>query len=112
MIKIYYFIGERPYVCEKCSKSFNQKNALQVHLKKHSGDKPYQCPYCTSSFTQKGNLKIHIKRMHHKEMVDSMNLPSVGASNLLSVEQVEVGSVPPTDPSADISGVVTEFLLE
>ncbi|KAK2145272.1 hypothetical protein LSH36_690g00010 [Paralvinella palmiformis] len=67
-------IRERPYTCALCSRAFNQKNALQVHLKKHSGEKPHKCPYCESDFTQKGNLKTHIKRAHHQEMVMSMNL--------------------------------------
>ncbi len=70
-----YVLGERPYVCEICQKAFNQKNALQIHLKKHTGDRPHKCPYCHMAFTQKGNLKTHIKRAHHVEMVQSMNIP-------------------------------------
>ena len=69
--------GERPFVCDICKKAFNQKNALQMHLKKHSGQKPHRCSYCELAFTQKGNLKTHIKRAHHSDMVQSMNLQSV-----------------------------------
>jgi uncharacterized Zn-finger protein len=59
-----FFAGERPFCCDICSKSFNQKNALQIHMKKHSGEKPHKCIYCELAFTQKGNLKTHIKRAH------------------------------------------------
>lgn len=59
-------------MCEICQKAFNQKNALQMHLRKHSGDKQHQCPYCPNAFVQKGNLKTHIKRSHHTDMVNSM----------------------------------------
>lgn len=69
--------GERPFVCDICKKAFNQKNALQMHLKKHSGQKPHRCSYCELAFTQKGNLKTHIKRAHHSDMVQSMNLQTV-----------------------------------
>lgn len=71
----YYIAGERPFQCKLCEKSFNQKNALQIHLKKHSGEKPHKCTYCETAFTQKGNLKTHIKRAHHVDMVQSMKLP-------------------------------------
>lgn len=62
-------------MCGICHKAFNQKNALQIHLKRHSGEKPHKCSYCELAFTQKGNLKTHIKRAHHMDMVHSMNLP-------------------------------------
>ena len=71
-----YFPGERPFQCKICEKAFNQKNALNIHLKKHSGDKPHKCTYCDNAFTQKGNLKTHIKRAHHIDMVQSMKLPA------------------------------------
>lgn len=67
--------GERPFVCQICQKAFNQKNALSVHLKKHSGDKPHVCGYCSAAFTQRGNLKTHIKRAHHNDMLNEMNRP-------------------------------------
>jgi hypothetical protein len=74
--------GERPYACDICQKAFNQKNALQIHLKKHSGVRPHNCAYCDMAFTQKGNLKTHIKRAHHIDMVHSMNISSSAAKNL------------------------------
>ena len=56
--------GERPFKCELCEKAFNQKNALNMHMRKHEGVRPHQCPFCKYSFTQKGNLKTHIQRSH------------------------------------------------
>ncbi|KFP33770.1 Zinc finger protein 236, partial [Colius striatus] len=48
--------------CTLCEKAFNQKSALQVHMKKHTGERPYKCDYCAMGFTQKSNMKLHMKR--------------------------------------------------
>nr|KAF6331388.1 zinc finger protein 236 [Myotis myotis] len=56
--------GERPFHCTLCEKAFNQKSALQVHMKKHTGERPYKCDYCVMGFTQKSNMKLHMKRAH------------------------------------------------
>uniref|UniRef100_A0A803YC83 C2H2-type domain-containing protein n=1 Tax=Meleagris gallopavo TaxID=9103 RepID=A0A803YC83_MELGA len=57
--------GERPFQCTLCEKAFNQKSALQVHMKKHTGERPYKCDYCAMGFTQKSNMKLHMKRATH-----------------------------------------------
>ena len=55
--------------------SFNQKNALQIHMKKHTGDRPHVCPHCEYALSQKGNLKTHIhlasgsQKMTYQEIV-------------------------------------------
>lgn len=56
--------GERPFPCTLCEKAFNQKSALQVHVKKHTGERPYRCEHCAMGFTQKSNMKLHVKRAH------------------------------------------------
>ena len=53
--------GERPYVCNVCSKGFGRKTHLDTHMVIHSGEKPFKCNLCSYSATQKGNLKIHMQ---------------------------------------------------
>lgn len=84
--------GERPYRCEICDKAFNQKNALQVHLRKHSGEKPHICPYCDASFVQSGNLKTHIKRAHHADMVSSMNISKTEVESRQDLAKSHIGT--------------------
>jgi hypothetical protein len=73
-------VGERPFACEICKKAFNQKNALQTHLRKHRGERPHQCDYCSMAFTQKGNLKTHVKRAHRTEINAALTADGQGAS--------------------------------
>lgn len=106
--------GERPFVCDICSKAFNQKNALQVHLKKHSGERPHKCPYCEMAFAQKGNLKTHIKRAHHMDMVQSMNIPKGSTEVAMAAEDVMNNvdtsqSRPDQEGTIDLEGVVTDL---
>ncbi|KAL4235060.1 hypothetical protein ACF0H5_006698 [Mactra antiquata] len=57
--------GDRPFECKLCTKAFNQKGALQMHiLGRHTGDKPHKCQFCKAGFSQKGNLRAHVQRVH------------------------------------------------
>ena len=93
-------IGERPFKCCVCGKAFNQKNALDIHIKRHSGEKPHICQYCMAAFTQRGNLKTHIRRTH----LDDDTEPTVQPDNLTSdVHQPiafrdQISAPPPSTP--------------
>lgn len=68
--------GERPFPCTLCEKAFNQKSALQVHVKKHTGERPYRCEHCAMGFTQKSNMKLHVKRAHSYAGERAAGVPS------------------------------------
>ncbi|KAH8660049.1 hypothetical protein BX600DRAFT_53336 [Xylariales sp. PMI_506] len=45
--------------CSFCGSSFNRKEHLDRHLRRHSGSKPFKCKFCDRSFSRKDSLIRH-----------------------------------------------------
>ena len=57
--------GERLYVCGECDKRFTEQSKLNAHMRIHAGDKRYICAECDKRFTKKFSLDCH-KKTHDK----------------------------------------------
>lgn len=58
--------GERPFKCEKCSRSFSLRCILMTHLKRHMPrdvKEHFRCQVCDKTFAAKVSLNVHL-RMH------------------------------------------------
>lgn len=42
-----------------CTKKYNTRSNLEVHLRKHAGIKPFQCPGCHKWYISKWNMAKH-----------------------------------------------------
>ncbi|CAD5118577.1 DgyrCDS7265 [Dimorphilus gyrociliatus] len=51
----------KPFSCEMCKESFNQRIHLKKHMSKHTGIKPYKCGQCNYSTVERSHLKVHIR---------------------------------------------------
>lgn len=47
-----------------CKKTFNRKNNLERHLKKHNSENNQQCPDCLKVFTREAALDEHLHQEH------------------------------------------------
>lgn len=56
----------KKYKCDKCPKSFNEKNKLKVHMNsKHKGHAKYKCEVCYRTFSSKGGIVYHMQTKHN-----------------------------------------------
>ena len=58
-LKKHTLIHEKPFVCELCFKSFSFGSELNEHTLVHSVQKPFICEICNKGFFRKDTLKIH-----------------------------------------------------
>lgn len=55
-----------PCPISSCSKKFQGRTQLQVHLNAHSGARPFECGLCDKSFRSNAALKKHV-RVHSED---------------------------------------------
>lgn len=52
-------MGERPFKCEKCLRSFAKEIYLKFHMKTHATEFPFHCSSCRQGFQLNGAKETH-----------------------------------------------------
>ncbi|UYV69251.1 ZNF236 [Cordylochernes scorpioides] len=53
-------VGDRPFQCELCRKSFFARDKLARHLMIHTQERPFSCSLCDKRFLTKDKLERHV----------------------------------------------------
>ncbi|XP_022818092.1 zinc finger protein 883-like isoform X1 [Spodoptera litura] len=78
----YHMSGVHPktesnYICDVCSKGFQNKTALKSHIRSHGLTKWYTCNLCDFSCKQSSGIVDHKKRKHNPQKVICKNCKKI-----------------------------------
>ncbi|XP_023929949.1 uncharacterized protein LOC106171239 isoform X2 [Lingula anatina] len=91
------------HACPICSKTFNSRDTLHKHCKRHSSFRPFKCGYCSFKAFSRYSIRIHSINMHKgKELkIKQLVEPSKPEANIKATNNIAVG--PPSLSSAPLS---------
>jgi uncharacterized C2H2 Zn-finger protein len=93
-------LGERPYLCPYCEKTYPKIYDLKNHIRSHTGERPFKCPDCGKDFAHKVVWKRHMnlhevknKKKAEKTRLEGSTEPSEENNQILQMACEENGEL-------------------
>lgn len=125
--------GERPFLCNFCTKRFTRQQYLKEHLNQHTGTKPYTCDRCDLSFFDMAACYRHVKKHKAQEaekleeatvleavdcdpstknnltyIISAEGLAQIQGAAFAKTAQGELCQIAYVDPSGNLIGQITD----
>ncbi|XP_066489027.1 putative zinc finger protein 56 [Tiliqua scincoides] len=86
-------LGQKPFKCQECRKTFGQSSILKIHQRTHTGEKPYKCQECGKVFSCSSNLITHLRTHTGEKPCKCQECGKVfsQSSNLLTHQRTHTG---------------------
>lgn len=94
-------LGEKPYKCDQCPRSFTQSNDLKTHIRRHTGER-YRCERCDMAFIHMYHLSNHKRDVHGLDA----ETPNRRITKYTPIEENEQGSSQDNPTEIDVSDVL------
>ncbi|EDV59674.2 zinc finger protein 286A [Drosophila erecta] len=56
----------KTHKCTHCDRTFAVMSDLQLHIRTHTGHKPYVCEHCGKAFRLRSQMTLHVRAIHTK----------------------------------------------
>ncbi|KAI6176652.1 (spotted green pufferfish) hypothetical protein [Aphelenchoides bicaudatus] len=60
-------MGDRPFECRICGKTYTRQENLRTHTRKHNNERPFRCSVCQKAFMSSSDRGKHQSRTHTDE---------------------------------------------